>query len=81
MIKALVSTADDDDEMTRFSDYFVFESLPRIGDELFVESGRKRWNVEVKWVRHFAVPQKEGDWDGGEPILGCRTIKVLEIHD
>ena len=79
MIKVLVDTVGDKDEETRLSDYFVFETLPRIGDELFVQSGQRRWNVEVTWVRHFAVPQKPGDWDGRETVLGCRTIEVFEI--
>jgi hypothetical protein len=80
VIKALVSTADDN-EHNRFSGYFVFATLPRVGDELFVQSDGRRWNVEVKWVRHFAIPENEGDWDGGEPILGCRTIEVFDIND
>lgn len=79
MIKVLVTTADDEDASTRFSDYFVFETLPRIGDEIFVQSGQRRWNAKVAWVRHFAVPQTPNDWDGDETIVGCQTIEMFEI--
>jgi hypothetical protein len=79
VINVLVTTNGDEDPNTRFSDRFVFETLPRIGDEIFVQSGQRRWNAKVNWVRHLAVPQNPDDWGGGETIVGCQTIEMFEI--
>ncbi len=79
MIRALVSTADD--EHWAFSGFYSFQVLPRIGEELFLDDRGKRFRAQVEWVRHFAIPDSEDDFDGGSPILGCKVLEVMEAND